>query len=31
MKYDFTTNEYVYTRVNGSEYRYEDHFPAIVK
>ena len=31
MKYDFTTNEYVYTRVNGSEYRCKDDFPSIVQ
>ena len=31
MKYDFTTKQYVYTRVNGSEYRYEDEFPSIVQ
>ena len=31
MKYDFTTNEYVYTRVNGSTYRCLDSFPTIVQ
>lgn len=29
MKYDSTTNEYIYTRVNGTEYRIKDPFPAI--
>ena len=29
MKYDFSANEYIYTRVNGTEYRLKDPFPSI--
>jgi len=31
MRYDFSTNEYVLNRVDGSEYRWDDLFPGIVQ